>query len=130
MAVHTASVMSMDPNPHNVIPQVISAATNVLKAAFAEPGVYRFVYLSSCSAALLSSTDTPGIIITEQSWCEELVRDAWAPPPYEPSRGLQVYAASKAQGEQAVWKYYNEHRYERPDLVVNTGQSQSCYTVV
>ncbi|PNP51923.1 hypothetical protein FNYG_15864 [Fusarium nygamai] len=117
---HTVSVLSLDPNPNNVIPGAISFAVAALKAAYAEPSVKRFVFTSSSAAAVVSLPDMPGIKVNEESWCEDAVHKAWADPPYTPDRAGIVYAASKVQSEQAVWKYHQEHRSEKPDLVVNT----------
>ncbi|KAF9873042.1 aldehyde reductase [Colletotrichum karsti] len=117
--VHVASVLTLDPNPHNVIPSSIAGAVNALKSAFAAPNVKRFVFTSS-SSAVESADDGPDAVITEDQWNEKAVKDAWAEPPYTPERAGAVYAASKTQSEQEVWKYYKEHRAERPDLVVNT----------
>lgn len=122
MIAHTASIMSMDPNPNNVIPGVIAGAVGALKAAYATPSVKRFVFTSSSSAALVSIHDAPGATITEDSWSEGAVKKAWADPPYERERAGAVYAASKNQSEKAIWDYHKEHRSERPDLVVNTGK--------
>ncbi|KAF4964778.1 hypothetical protein FSARC_7377 [Fusarium sarcochroum] len=121
VVVHTAQNMSLSPNPNEVIPHVISGIVNGLKAAYSEPGVKRFIYTSSC-ATLYSPEreDDPGTVVTENTWNEYTVKQAWAPPPYTPDRGMVVYAASKTQAEQEVWKYHHEHRHERPDLVVNT----------
>ncbi|KAK7419197.1 hypothetical protein QQZ08_010965 [Neonectria magnoliae] len=106
---HSASVMSLDFNPHNVIPIAVAGAINALKAA----------------AAVTSTLGVPGMAVTEEIWNEDAVKEAWAEPPYTPERILAVYAASKTQAEQEVWKYHQEHRSERPDLVVNTGKSSS-----
>lgn len=118
---HTATVMSFDPNPNNVIPATIAGAVNALKAAYAEPSVKRFIFTSSSTAVVMPAFDKPGIIVTEETYNEEAVKEAWADPPYGTERSAVVYAASKTQSEQEVWKYHKEHRSERPDLVVNTG---------
>ncbi|KAH7133769.1 hypothetical protein EDB81DRAFT_658571 [Dactylonectria macrodidyma] len=117
---HTATVVIFDPNPHNVVPATISGAVNALKAAYAEPSVRRFVLTSSATAALFPSPDQPGEIVTEESWNENAVKQAWAEPPYTPERSLAVYAASKTQAEQEVWKFHRENQHKRPDLAVNT----------
>ncbi|KAM0244213.1 hypothetical protein ACHAP5_006425 [Fusarium lateritium] len=117
---HTASIMSLDPNPNNVIPGAIAGAVSALKAAYAVPSVKRFVLTSSSSAAVVSLPDTPGVTVTEESWSEGAVKKAWSDPPYERERAGAVYAASKNQAEKAVWDYHKEHRSEKPDLVVNT----------
>ncbi|KAM5354656.1 hypothetical protein ACJ41O_001303 [Fusarium nematophilum] len=120
IVAHCASVTSLDFNPHNVIPVAIAGAINALKAAYAEPSVKRFVLTSSSAATVISAVDKPGITITAETWNEDAVKAAWAEPPYTPERIGPVYAASKTQAEQEVWKYYREHQSERPDLVVNT----------
>ncbi|KAJ4328690.1 hypothetical protein N0V84_000881 [Fusarium piperis] len=120
VVAHSASNMSLDPNPNNVIPGVIAGAVNALKAAYAEPSVKRFVYTSSSSATVIADPSQPGINVTEETWNENAIKQAWADPPYTMERADATYGASKAQAEQEVWKYYKEHRDERPDLVVNT----------
>ncbi|KAB2580941.1 Aldehyde reductase 2 [Lasiodiplodia theobromae] len=113
---HVASVMGDSPDPNVVIPTVITGALNALRSAAKEPGVKRFVLTSSSTAAY---SPKPGVAfdITEKSWNEDAVAEAWADPPYDESRGLAVYAASKTQSEQAVWKWVEE---EKPNFVVNT----------
>ncbi|KAH8651761.1 hypothetical protein BGZ61DRAFT_541944 [Ilyonectria robusta] len=120
IVAHSASTLTFDHNPHNVIPDAIAGAINALKAAHAESSVKRFVFTSSSAAALLSNIDAPGIKVTGETWNEESVKEAWANPPYTPERAASVYSASKTQAEQEVWKYHKEHQNERPDLVVNT----------
>ncbi|KAM0328549.1 hypothetical protein ACHAQA_004956 [Verticillium albo-atrum] len=119
--VHVASVMSFDPNPNNVIPATVNAAIYALKAAINEPSVKRFVYTSS-SAAVEPVNRAKFLgkrIIHEDSWSEDAVDVAWAPPPYTPERSAVVYFASKVQAEQAVWNLFEESKSKRPDLVVN-----------
>ncbi|WAO97170.1 Epimerase domain-containing protein [Fusarium falciforme] len=120
IVAHSASILSFDFNPHNVIPDVIAGAINALKAAHAESSVKRFVFTSSSAAAVSSTIGAPGIKVTEETWNEDAVKEAWAEPPYTPERAAPVYSASKTQAEQEVWKYHTEHQNERPDLVVNT----------
>lgn len=124
--MHTASIMTLDPNPNNVIPVAIKGALSALKSAYAQPSVKRFVFTSS-SAAAGPKDDLPDSVITEDNWNENAVNIAWADPPYSPERSGAVYAASKTQAEQKVWKYHKEHRSERPDLVVNTGKTRLRY---
>lgn len=96
---------------------------NALQAAYAESGVKRFVFTSSSAAAVSSSIGAARIKVTEESWNEDTIKEAWTEPPYTPERAASVYSASKTQAEQEVWKYHKEHQNERPDLVVNTGTS-------
>ncbi|EON63476.1 hypothetical protein W97_02704 [Coniosporium apollinis CBS 100218] len=112
---HVASVLSQDPNPHNVIPPTIAFAVNALKAAAAEPSVKRFV-LTSSSTATYAPGPNLGRTIDAKTWNEDSVKAAWAPAPYEPERTWVTYAASKTEGEQAVWKWVEENE---PALVVN-----------
>lgn len=129
VVAHSASNMSLDPNPNNVIPGVIAGAVNALKAAYAEPSVKRFVYTSSSSATVLAHPAQTGINVTEETWNEDAIKEAWADPPYTMERAGSTYGASKTQAEQEVWKYYKGHHDERPDLVVNTGKLGSWYMV-
>ncbi|KAL5610993.1 hypothetical protein FOBRF1_007110 [Fusarium oxysporum] len=117
---HVASDMSFDPNPYNVIPSVVAGAVNVLNAALAEPSVKRFTYTSSSSAAVLSSQSRPGIVVTQDTWNEASVQEAWAEPPYGPQRSSAVYAASKTAAEKEIWKCYREFPFRRRDFVLNT----------
>lgn len=116
--------MSFSGDPNAVIPQAIAFALNALKSAYKEASVKRFVLTSSSSAAVLSVADStaPGVDVTEDTWNETAIKAAWADPPYTQERGAVVYAASKTESEQAVWKYHKENRNRRPDLVVNTGE--------
>lgn len=116
--------MTLDHDPNNVIPGAVSFALNALKAAFAQQTVRRFVFCSSSTAAVLSVLGEPGTVVTEDTWNEAAVKTAWADPPYTPERSHAVYSASKTLAEQAIFRYHQEHRHERPDLTVNTGESQ------
>ncbi|KAF5573254.1 aldehyde reductase [Fusarium pseudocircinatum] len=118
--VHTASVVTFEANPHNVIPTAIDGAVNALKAAYKEASVKRFVFTSSSTAAVGASLDQPGVLVTEDTWNQDAIAEAWAEPPYGPDRIWAVYAASKAQAEQEVWRFHCENRHQRPDFVVNS----------
>ena len=100
-----------------MIPSTVAFAVNALKAAAAEPSVERFVLTSSSTAA-----EAPGpnrdLTVDAKSWNQGAIDAAWAPEPYEPERVWVTYAASKTQGEQAVWAWVEENK---PELVVNTG---------
>lgn len=62
--------------------------------------------------------------IDHGSWDEPAVEQAWAPAPYEPTRAYAVYAASKTQTEQALWKFVKE---EKPGFVLNTGMPSTRF---
>ncbi|PNP58456.1 hypothetical protein FNYG_15119 [Fusarium nygamai] len=106
---HIASVLDFDPNPNNVVPQTVAGVTSVLESASKESSVTRFVFTSSIVAAVFPTADQDGVV-DRNSWNELAVKEAWAPPPYEPSRAMLVYAASKVAAEQALWKYIDENK--------------------
>jgi nucleoside-diphosphate-sugar epimerase len=112
---HIASVLDFDPNPNNIIPQTVGGVTSILDSASKESSVTRFVFTSSIVAAVFPTADQEGVI-DRNSWNEFAVKEAWAPPPYEPSRAMLVYAASKVLAEQALWKYVEE---KKPHFVAN-----------
>ncbi|KAF5620826.1 NADPH-dependent aldehyde reductase [Fusarium sp. NRRL 52700] len=112
---HIASVLDFDPNPNNVVPQTVAGVTSVLESASKESSVTRFVFTSSIAAAVLPTADQDGVV-DRNSWNDFAVKEAWAPPPYEPSRAMLVYAASKVAAEKALWKYVGENK---PRFVTN-----------
>lgn len=107
--------MSFDSDPNNVIPQVLAGIRGILNSAAKEPGVKRFVFTSSSSAAT-SPKPNKKFTISKDTWNEEDVEAAWMPAPYGPSRAWFVYAASKTQAEQELWKYVRE---QKPHFVAN-----------
>ncbi|KAJ0159950.1 Aldehyde reductase 2 [Colletotrichum tanaceti] len=120
--VHVAAVISFNPDPNQVIPTAVSGTMNALEAAYSERSVKRFVLCSSSVAAVPADprTHKQPHVVTEDTWNQDSLKLAWAPPPYTPERGMDVYSASKLECEQAIWKYHKENRHTRPDLVVNS----------
>ena len=114
--VHTATIFSLDPNPHNVIPGTISGIINALEAAAQEPSVKRFVLTSSSLAAVIPKPNNP-VKVTTDTWTDEAVELAYRDPPYEPERALPVYAASKTLAEREAWKFMDE---KKPAFTLNT----------
>ncbi|KAH7116577.1 hypothetical protein B0J13DRAFT_459371 [Dactylonectria estremocensis] len=114
--VHAASNMTFDSDPDQVIPPTVAMGLNLLRSAAQNRDIRRFVYTSSCAAA---TTPKPGNWprISSDTWNEEAIEEAWAPPPYLADRGFTVYAASKAQAERDLWKWYHENK---PGFVLNT----------
>lgn len=113
--VHIATI-GFDPNPNNVIPKVVAGTKSLLEAATKEPSMQQFVYTSSVASMItpqLSDIDR----LTAESWNDEAVEQALAPPPYEPSRAWVVYAASKTLAEKAIWEFANE---KRPQFMINS----------
>lgn len=113
--VHIATI-GFDPNPNNVIPKVVAGTKSLLEAATKEPSVKQFVYTSSV-AAMISPQLGDTARLTANTWNNEAVEQAWAPPPYEPIRAFTVYAASKTQAEKAVWEFANE---KHPHFTINS----------
>ncbi|EEA26843.1 hypothetical protein TMatcc_004869 [Talaromyces marneffei ATCC 18224] len=113
--IHVATI-GFYPNPNNVIPKVVAGTRSLLEVAIKEPSVQQFVYTSSI-AAMISPQLDDATQLTADTWNDEAVSQAWAPPPYERSRAWPVYAASKTLAEKAVWEFVNE---KHPKFTVNT----------
>ena len=112
---HIATIATWDPNPNNVIPQTVAGAVNALKSASKESSVKQFVFTSTAAAAIFPAPNTE-FHCDETSWNEAPGPLAWAPPPYDPSRGMITYMASKVEAEKAVWKFAKE---TKPNFTVN-----------
>jgi nucleoside-diphosphate-sugar epimerase len=114
---HLATPVMHSYDPNEGIPLVVEGTLNALRAAAKEPSVKRVV-LTSSSTAAASPQPNKVFTIDENTWNEDAIRAAWAPPPYEGlQRRLDVYSASKTQGEQAAWKFVES---ERPGFILNT----------
>lgn len=113
--IHLATIVTFDPNPNNVVPQAVAGVRSILKAAAQEPSVKRIVFTSSIVAARIPAVGDDTRVVRD-TWNEAAVEAAWAPPPYEPSRGFFTYAASKVATEKEVWRFVDEHA---PHFVVN-----------
>jgi len=100
--VHVATIASFDPDPNKVVPQTVAGITSLLNAAMKEPTVREFVYTGSI---VTSTMVIPGLSthVEHDTWNDLAVQLAWAPPPYEPSRGFIVYMASKVAAEKEFW---------------------------
>jgi len=113
---HVATPVMASFDPNEAVPVVVDGTLNALKAAAKEPSVKRAV-LTSSSTAAASPQPNKVFVINENTWNVDAVKAAWAPPPYEGlQRRLDVYSASKTQGEQAAWKFMRE---ENPGFVLN-----------
>lgn len=113
--LHTASDVSFNPDPNKVVPQVVQGLINILEAAAKTPSVTRFVHTSS-SIAAVRPTPNERFHVDSDSWNELDIRDAWAPPPYEPSRAFSVYGASKVEAERASWDFV---KTKNPNFILN-----------
>ncbi|KAI1145431.1 aldehyde reductase [Nemania diffusa] len=109
VVIHTASIFTMDPNPHNVIPGTVSGTLNALEAAARESSVKRFVLTSSSGSALTPAPNTI-LEVTTETWNDKAVEMAYRDPPYPPEHGPVVYHASKTLAEKAAWKFIEEKK--------------------
>lgn len=112
---HIATVSNFNPDPNQVIPQTVSGIVSLLQAAAAEPSVKRIVFTSSSGAAMMPVPGASGHV-SRDTWNDAAVQAAWAPPPYDATRGMITYIASKVEAEKAVWKFIEE---EKPGFVLN-----------
>jgi nucleoside-diphosphate-sugar epimerase len=89
---------------------------NVLETATRTPSVKRFVFTSS-SASCIKPLFGKAYDRTPETWSDELVEMAMAPPPYNSDRILSTYAASKTLAEKELFKFMRENQ---PDFVANS----------
>ncbi|KAJ5446909.1 NAD dependent epimerase/dehydratase [Penicillium cf. griseofulvum] len=117
--VHVASDVSFSNDPDTVIPWVVRAVENFLKAASRHPPVKRFVLTSSSAAALVPVTNQKGVRVDEDTWNETAVKVASDPntKSTENAWPITVYAASKTLSEQMAWNWIQEHS---PGFIFNT----------
>lgn len=114
--IHVAGDMTFGPDPNEVITPVITGVRSILRSAnHPSSSVKRFVLTSSSCAVLDPSLNVP-LTVGKQTWNLKSIDRAWAPPPYLPDRAGAVYAASKTEGEKALWQFVKE---EKPRFVVN-----------
>ena len=105
--LHFATPFDFSPDPNQVIPQAVAYVLGLLRAAARETSVKRFVFTSSVGAVYSPKGGIP-VTLTKDSWNDSAVEAAWAPPPYEPQRAPQVYAASKVEAERAMFKFIED----------------------
>ncbi|KAF4957607.1 hypothetical protein FSARC_11246 [Fusarium sarcochroum] len=107
--IHIAAIATFDPNPNNIVPQTVAGTKSILEAAAKEPSVQRIVFTSSIMAALfpLAGDNTRA---DRDTWNDVAEKAAWAPPPYDASRGMTTYATSKLTAEKEVWKFVSENK--------------------
>ncbi|KAF4473301.1 NADPH-dependent aldehyde reductase [Fusarium agapanthi] len=102
--IHLANIGDHTSDPNVGFALAIEAALTVCRSAAKEASVKRFVM----AAGLWSSVwPKPGDTKTigQDTWNDDLVKVAQAPPPYELSRMLPVYLGARVEAEKAVWKF-------------------------
>ena len=113
--IHVATIATWAADPNEVIPQTVRGALNALESAAKEAQVTRFVYTSTAGSATMLVPNVK-FHVDPSSWNDAVAALAWAPPPYEPSRGVVVYMQSKVEAEKAVWTFAEKNK---PGFVVN-----------
>ncbi|EMF11571.1 NAD(P)-binding protein [Sphaerulina musiva SO2202] len=113
--IHVASDTTFGTDPNKVITPTKAGVLSILKSAAKEPSVKRFVLTSSSAAVLLPKLNKE-LTVSKDDWNQEAIDLAWAPPPYGDDRAYPVYAASKAEGEKAMWQFVKE---QKPSFIAN-----------
>jgi nucleoside-diphosphate-sugar epimerase len=113
--IHVASDTTFSTDPNQVIPPTRAGVLSILKSAAKEPSIKRFVLTSSSAAVLLPKLNKE-FTVSKDDWDQEALDIAWAPPPYNEDRAFPVYAASKVEGEKALWQFVKE---QKPSFVAN-----------
>ncbi|KAJ5261587.1 NAD-dependent epimerase/dehydratase [Penicillium chrysogenum] len=114
---HVASDVSFSSNPDEVVPWVVRAINNLLEAASRHCDIQRVVMTSSAITALFPEPNKEGIVIREDSWNDEAIKQAYDPDAPEHLKGFFGYAASKTEGEKAAWRWMEKNK---PDFQFNT----------
>ncbi|KAK4494470.1 hypothetical protein PRZ48_014768 [Zasmidium cellare] len=126
--VHVASDLTLDTDAEKVIQGTIDHTLAVIKSAAKVSSIKSLVLTSSSTACLMPQPGVKGIVIDE-GWSKRtekskaamtdlLNTDTWndasvaaARNPNTPKQVLPytIYAASKTEGERALWKYVKEN---------------------
>ncbi|CAI7669140.1 unnamed protein product [Penicillium discolor] len=114
---HVASDVTFGSNPEEVVPWVLRATHNVLEAASRHPDIRRVVMTSSAVAALFPEANKEGVVVREDTWNDEAIKQAYNPDAPENLKGMFVYSASKTEGEKAAWEWMEKNK---PGFQFNT----------
>ncbi|KAF2404646.1 NAD(P)-binding protein [Trichodelitschia bisporula] len=113
--VHTtAAVHLSSTSPDPTIKDRITTVLSVFSSALKEPSIKSIVVTSSAWAAASPAPDVE-FTITEDTWNEQAVADAWAVGTPR-SHGMSIFMAAMAESEQRVWQWVKE---ETPQFTVN-----------
>jgi nucleoside-diphosphate-sugar epimerase len=113
---HVASDLSFNPDPNVVISGCVNGIRAILQEAHSTPTIKRFVYTSSSNAATRPLVSEPKRV-DSTSWNDDILEEAWAPPPFKNDRAYAVYAASKVACERAAWDFMRD---QQPNFILNT----------
>ncbi|KAI8236528.1 hypothetical protein K4K55_003803 [Colletotrichum sp. SAR 10_96] len=115
--VLVASDLSLSNDAQKVIPFVVKATEIALSAAAKHDSIKRVVLTSSAFAASTPEANETGVVVDKNTYNERAIKAAWDPNTPAHRMPFMVYAASKAEGEKAAWKWVEEHK---PGYVFNT----------
>lgn len=111
--IHVGANLQISPSPEPYIPDTIRDVLAYLRAADEEESIKAFVWTSSSMSAVeWGATGT----FAKDAYNEGFIQKSWDPTFEHPAKMFMVYAASKAQAEQAAWKYVQE---EKPHFTLN-----------
>lgn len=108
---HVASDLSFGTDI-KLIDGVVAMTESILKQAQETSTVKRVVLTSSLAALIVAEPDLPGHV-DEKSWNEAAIKLARELPEDDPRKAPNVYYASKAKGEQAAWRFVEQHKVSR-----------------
>ncbi|KAH6951963.1 aldehyde reductase [Fusarium avenaceum] len=107
---HVAAITTFDPDPNKVIPPSVTGVQAILSAAAKEPSVKEVVFTSSIMAVILPALSEETIRVGRDTWNDYVMELASAPPPYDASNSVYVYAAGKVAAEKEVWRWVEENK--------------------
>lgn len=98
----TATPLPGPVDPNDIVPQTVAYAENVAKSALASQTVKRIVWTGSIPIVF-----KPGVTYKQDrnTWADDAVKAAWAPPPYTPDRAWINYKAAKDAAERALFEF-------------------------
>ena len=113
---HVATYNSFSPDPDAVITPTVRSVQNVLAAAQKSASVERVVLCSS-SVAAAPVMPGEGFHVDSKSWNTAAVEAAWNGKEEGIGKAIQVYSASKVEGEKAAWDFMEK---EKPGFTFNS----------
>ncbi|KAH0843828.1 Aldehyde reductase 2 [Fonsecaea pedrosoi] len=141
--VHTASDLTINPDPNQVIPKVVAGSLNLMAAAASQPSIKSVVLTSSCAASYVIGSGSTTVVdqgvcvcvcvcvwksedikdwsrlmwTDADTWNDAAVQAAWSDETPAEARGFQVYTASKVEGEREAWRWFEKNK---PGYAFNT----------
>ncbi|KAJ5733226.1 NAD dependent epimerase/dehydratase [Penicillium manginii] len=115
--IHLASDVSFNDDPNAVIPWVVQATQDLLKAASRRSSIKRVILASSSTATYLTWPDPNGRTLNANTWNDAAITAAWDENTDPQKKAMIVYSASKTEGERQAWAWIEENR---PSFVFNS----------